>query len=226
MSTKMNSRFRNFLIAAPLVVLLGFVTPSVAYADTGTSVPAPAAHDATQLSAEEVANINALTAATVNEPSTVFNAELALQLGASNDSIVAYGAGFIASGGSLASASTSGGQELTRSSSADAQDLMAACSGATRYIGMYWFGPQVAMNSCITNNLISGISLAAAGGGLYVAASALTVAGLPSAAVVGVISSILAIGVIFLIICRDNSSNGAIYLNGGIGTIPPSCWGQ
>lgn len=53
------------------------------------------------------------------------------------------------------------------------------------------------------------------------------VAGLPSSAVGGVVSAVLALGVGFLNICKDTSSLNAIYLNGGVpGVVIPRCWAQ
>jgi hypothetical protein len=80
--------------------------------------------------------------------------------------------------------------------------------------------------TCATSAFINGIVIAAAGGGVYTATAALTGVGLPSSAVVGVVSAVMALGVGFLNICRDASSNGAIYLNGGSPVAPPTCWGR
>ena len=210
---------RKFLFALPLALLLGFATPSLAYADSGSNNAARStavASEGAPLTAEEISNLEALTSASKDDAGPVFDAELAGLLGASDASIVEFSDGFVAAGGRLELPSA--GERLA---------AVNACSGSSGFTGWYWFGPQTAMNSCQTDLLMAGIGTAIAGGGLYMAASALTVAGLPSTAVVGVATAVVAVGLGFLSICKAASSNGAIYLNGGIpGLVSPSCWGQ
>lgn len=156
----------------------------------------------------------------------VFDVDRALALGADENAVQEFAAGFVESGGTLAPNASTKAAQMSESTETSAMAL-AACRGKNGFTGDYWFGPQTAMDSCNTSALINGITLAAAGGGTYAAASALTVAGLPGGAVVGVISGILGIGVAFLNICKDTSSVNAVYLNGGVaGAVPPSCWAQ
>lgn len=210
---------RKILFALPLALLLGFATPSLAYADSGSdsaAISTAVASEGALLTAEEISNLEALTSASKDDAGPVFDAELAGELGASVASIAEYSDGFVAAGGRLA-----------QPSAGERPAAVNACNGGSGFTGWYWFGPQVAMNSCQTDLLMAGIGTAIAGGGLYTLSSALTVAGLPSSAVVGVATGVVALGLGFLSICKAASSNGAIYLNGGIpGIIVPSCWGQ
>ncbi|MFC6355171.1 hypothetical protein [Luethyella okanaganae] len=180
-----------------------------------------------EISAEEQANLDALLAASDNSGDVaVFDVDQALQLGADEAATQRYASAFVESGGTLAAGLSSVAADIARGTQAGAMAL-AACLGQTGFTGYYWFGPQTALDSCLTTAFINGIALAAAGGGVYAAASALTVAGLPAAAVTGVVAAVLGLGVVFLTICKDTSSVNAIYLNGGIpGVVPPSCWAQ
>lgn len=191
---------------------------------SANAADSPTAAESVGITADERANLGALIAATENsDPTAVsFDAQLALELGASDDAITQYGAAFETRDGDQPATDASTARQAT----AQVQAAWTACGGYSGYIGLYWFGSQIALNSCATDAFINGISLAAAGGGGYAAASALTVAGLPSSAVVGVVAAVLALGIVFLNICRDSSSNGAIYLNGSSPLAPPTCWGQ
>lgn len=180
-----------------------------------------------EIPAAEQANLDALLAASDNTGDVaVFDVDRALELGADETATEEFAVSFVEAGGTLAPSESTVAADAAMSSKAGAMAL-AACRGNTGFTGYYWFGPQTAMDSCLTTGFINGIALAAAGGGTYAAASALTVAGLPLAAVTGVIAGVLGVGIVFLTICKDTSSIGAIYLNGGIpGAVPPSCWAQ
>lgn len=202
-------------VLAAAALTLGIVTPANA-----------ATYQAPESAAAASANLNALLNATEQRTVPVFSVERALSLGASGYSIDQYAASFVISGGILANSSTSDGKQLSQEASARAQYVLRACRGANAFTGMYWFGPQLALNSCSTNALVNGLTIAAAGGGTYAAAAALTGVGLPAGAVVGVVSGLLGVGVGILSWCRDASSIGAIYLNGGSPIAPPTCWAQ
>lgn len=210
------------LIASLLAAMLMIATPGIAQAQTSDG-----AAETRVLTAEETSNLEALAAATTHESSVVFNADRALEFGASTDAVAEYGATFDALGGEVLAVESTLNAQLGAAARSDIVTAAATCRGKNGYSGTYWFGPQVALDECNTGALINGIAIAAGGGGTYVAASALTVAGLPAAAVVGVVSGILGLGVVFLNVCRDASGVNAIYLNGGVpSVVPPSCWGQ
>jgi hypothetical protein len=174
-----------------------------------------------QLSAEELHNLDALLAAT-NTDELEFSPTDASQLGASAEAIEEYGATFVAVGGVLDESSSGLADTIEL---AAPMALAAACQGRNGYTGAYWFGLQYAANSCNTGALINGISLAVAGGAAYSAAAALTAIGLPAGAITGAVTAIVGVGLAFLVICRDTSSIGALYLNTG-GVTPPTCWAQ
>ncbi|MGL4340435.1 MAG: hypothetical protein ACRCSP_08465 [Rhodoglobus sp.] len=224
-SLKANSY--KVLLVLPLAIILSLVAPSMAQANTA---PHPAEEstgvedDSVTLTNEEISNLEALTSATKNsDAGPVFDAALALKLGATQSSISGFSAGLNAGVGRLTKARVS--EDTTQE-----QGVLAAaraCSGASGFTGYYWFGPQIAMDSCQTDLLQAGIGIALAGGGVYTAASALTAAGLPAAAVIGVVTAVIGLGLGFVSLCKAASSHGGIYLNGGIpGIIAPSCWGQ
>jgi hypothetical protein len=179
---------------------------------------------AVELSPEEVANVDALLAASRNDGELSFSPVEASLLGASDESIIEYGGVLVALGAQLEGSASN----LTAAIIDRAQQVEAvSCVGRIGYTGTYWFGRQFAANSCNTGALINGLTIAAGGGGVYAAVSALTAVGLPAAAVVGTISAILVVGIGFLQVCRDTSSINAIYLNTGIpGVVVPSCWAQ
>lgn len=206
------------------VTVLALFSGSPAHA---VDTPADPAETVATIPAAERANLDAVLAASDNSGDTaVFDIDRALELGADEAAAEEFALAFVASGGVLADTSSAGSEQLKLKASMTVS-AKAACRGRTGYTGYYWFGPQSALDSCLTTGLINGIGIAAAGGGTYTAASALTVAGLPSSAVVGVVSAVLALGVAFLTVCRDTSSLGAMYLNGGVpGVVAPSCWAQ
>ncbi|WP_130178722.1 hypothetical protein [Cryobacterium sp. SO1] len=213
------SQMKKLIFALPLALLLGFGAPVAANA-------AAEAPPTSALPASETANLEALLAASHTGDHTSFDAALASTLGASDASIVEYSTSFVAAGGTLADVTTAHASALTQDAATEGLAALAACEGTSGYTGLYWFGSQVALDSCGTSAFINGVGIAAAGGGVYAAASALTVAGLPAAAVVGVVAAVAALGVGFLNICRDASGTGSIYLNGGSPLAPPTCWGQ
>ena len=156
----------------------------------------------------------------------VFDIDHAIQLGADQEATQQYASAWVEAGGTIVGMSAAASANIAKSTEASAMTL-AACRGTTGFTGFYWFGPQTGLDSCLTQTFINAIGVAAAGGGTYAAISALTVAGLPQGAVVGVVAAVLGLGVAFLNVCRDTSSINAIYLNGGIpGAVPPSCWAQ
>lgn len=221
-------RSRTFLIAVPLALVIGFVTPGVAFADSGAPAPTPAPTPHRVLTAAEIANMNALLAATPNnsEGAPVFDAGLARSLGASEDAISQYGLAFASAGGNLTSASSLKVQRLSSALTADALARASRCRGSSGYTGLYWFGPQLALNSCDTTSFIDGINIAVGGGGVYVALSLIRALGIPGTIAATVISAVIALGSGFLTWCKDHSSIGAIYLNGGSPLSPPTCWEQ
>ncbi|BAJ74552.1 outer membrane protein [Microbacterium testaceum StLB037] len=218
------ARVITSLTAATVTVLGMLFAAPAANAAEPAAEPAPAV---AELPAAEQANLDALLAASDTSGEVpVFNIDDALARGADRAATEQFAATFVQTGGTLTG--TSSPESATISESSSVVALAAAdCRGRTGFTGYYWFGPQTALDSCLTTTLINGISIAAAGGGVYTAASALTVAGLPSSAVVGVVSAVLALGVVFLNVCKDTSSINAIYLNGGVpGVVSPSCWAQ
>ncbi len=227
-TTKRGSRGKARVItsitAATATVLAMLVMAPAANAAEAPVEPvsAPA-----EISAEEQANLDALLAASDNTGDVaVFDVDQALALGADEVATQEFATTFVEAGGTLADSASAESAKIAESSEASAM-AVAACRGKTGFTGYYWFGPQTALDSCLTTTFINGIAVAAAGGGTYAAASALTVAGLPAAAVVGVVAAVLGLGVAFLTICKDTSSVNAIYLNGGVaGVVPPSCWAQ
>ncbi len=221
------SRSKRRLVASlattMATILAMLLAAPAANAADAPADPAPVA----EISPEERANLDVLLAASDNTGDVpVFDIDQALRLGADQAAAQEYASAFVESGGTLAPSQSTDAADIARGIVASTGAL-AACRGATGFTGYYWFGPQTALDSCLTTSFINGIALAAAGGGTYAAASALTVAGLPASAVVGVVAAVLGLGVVFLNICKDTSSVNAIYLNGGVAPgIPPSCWAQ
>jgi hypothetical protein len=221
-------RSRTFSVAVPPALVIGFVTPGVAFADSGTPAPTPAPTPHRVLTAAEIANMDALLAATPNnsEGVPVFEAGLARSLGASKDAISQYGLAFASAGGNLTSASSLNGPKLTSALSMGILARASKCRGSSGFTGMYWFGPQLAMNSCDTTSFIDAINIAAAGGGVYAALSLIKLLGIPGTIAATVIGAVLALGSAFMSWCQRDSSIAAIYLNGGSPISPPTCWEQ
>lgn len=222
-STKTRGRLITSITAATATVLAMLVMAPAANAAEAPADPAPQV----EISAEEQANLDALLAASDNSGDVaVFDIDQAIKLGADQDATQQYASAWVESGGTIVGAAGPESADIAKGTEASAMAL-AVCRGKTGFTGYYWFGPQNALDSCLTQTFINAIGVAAAGGGTYAAISALTVAGLPQAAVVGVVAAVLGLGVAFLNICKDTSSIGAIYLNGGIpGAVSPSCWAQ
>lgn len=194
-----------------------FVGGSAANASSTPQDNAPIAHFSSSpaVSAEEISQIEIAQASVdlTSSPATFDYAE-AVNSGVTTENAGLFASGFDAIGGSILSGpfalpALSG--EMTASVQA-----LADCGGRNAF-GTYWWGMQVAMNSCVTNTVMGAIGVA---GGAVIIAGALSWIGAVPAALIG---GLMAIGAGAIAICA--SWGNGIYAN-VLWAGAPFCWGE
>ena len=141
----------------------------------------------------------------------------ALELGASQAFADDYALGVVVGGQSVLN-----GPSSLQERAAEAEPLMmaaAACLGST-YVGTYWWGQQLALNSCQTNLLVNA---------MWTGVGIAMIAGLISSwtgyggALGAVAAAVLTVGAGAIGMC--NMYGRGVYLN-HLWTGQPFCWGQ
>lgn len=219
-----DSRGRSPVLAALTIAALALsavlvAAPSYAATDRSPESGDPISTSAYELTGAETAELEALLGA-MDATTNNFDGATAQAAGASDQGIADFSAALGGAGWTI-----SGDAQSVHDVTPTQEVLAAAASGCkgrngyTGFHGVFW---QWAANSCNTDALITltgtpGAAVAGIGG-------LLAAAGVPPGAVIAAVGFIMGLGVVPLVVCKNVSGTGSVYVN--IFPTGAGCWGQ